>query len=905
MTVSSSTSRVQFNGNGSTTVFAYSFKIFDQDDLTVIVRSATGTETVKTITTHYTVSGVGNAGGGNVTMLTAPASGETLTILREQDLVQELDLVENDPFPAQSLEDALDKLTFIVQQHDEELGRSIKASRTNTIGSTEFTVLAADRANKVFAFNSAGELSVAQELGTYRGNWATSTAFAERDIVKDTSNNNIYICVTAHTSTGSQPISSNADVAKWALLVDAASATTSASAAASSASAAATSATNAGNSATAAAGSASAASSSASTATTQASNASSSASAAATSATNASNSATAAAGSASSASSSASTATTQASNASTSASAASSSASAASTSATNAATSATNASNSASAASTSATNASNSATAAASSASAASTSATNAAASAAAAAASFDAFDDIYLGSKSSDPSVDNDGNALTTGDQYFNSVANELRVWNGSTWQAASTVGGTVASLSVTGDVTITDKIIHAGDTNTAIRFPAADTVTVETSGAERLRVDSSGNVGIGTTSPRSRLDVVSSASDSVLNLDGANVGGSAFINFRTSGTNRAYVGLGALTGGSNNDLVSWVSGAANSIFYTNSTERMRIDASGNLGLGVTPSAWGTGVMLGLQIGSAGAIAGDVGAGYRTRLFGNAYYDGSAYKYIASAAAVMQVANGNNGTFEWHNASTGTAGNAITFTQAMTLNASGNLGIGLTSPNYKVHASSYLASTAQGTTSLFGSDSGGTFVGNTSAIAPVYFWTNGAERARIDSSGNLLVGTTSVASIPNAGWYFAPGGFAKAGNTNGVTGFRFIEFGRNGGAIGGIDQNGTTAVAYTTSSDYRLKENVQPMQDALAVIAQLNPVTYTWKADGSDGQGFIAHELQAVVPDCVTGEKDAVDAEGNPQYQGVDTSFLVATLVKAVQELKAEVDSLRAQLTP
>jgi hypothetical protein len=86
-------------------------------------------------------------------------------------------------------------------------------------------------------------------------------------------------------------------------------------------------------------------------------------------------------------------------------------------------------------------------------------------------------------------------------------------------------------------------------------------------------------------------------------------------------------------------------------------------------------------------------------------------------------------------------------------------------------------------------------------------------------------------------------------------------------------------------------------------MQDALAVIAQLNPVTYTWKADGSDGQGFIAHELQAVVPDCVSGEKDAVDAEGNPQYQGVDTSFLVATLVKAVQELKAEVDSLKAQL--
>ena len=131
MTVSSSTSRVSYNGNGSTTVFAYTFKIFDQDDLTVIIRSASGTETVKTITTHYTVSGVGNAGGGNVTMLTAPASGETLVVIREQDLIQELDIVPNDPFPAESVETALDKLTFIVQQHDEELSRAIKASRTD------------------------------------------------------------------------------------------------------------------------------------------------------------------------------------------------------------------------------------------------------------------------------------------------------------------------------------------------------------------------------------------------------------------------------------------------------------------------------------------------------------------------------------------------------------------------------------------------------------------------------------------------------------------------------------------------------------------------------------------------------------------------------------------------------
>ena len=663
MTVSSSTSRVQFNGNGSTTVFAYSFKIFDQDDLTVILRSATGGETVKTITTHYTVSGVGNAGGGNVTMLTAPASGETLTILREQDLVQELDLVENDPFPAQSLEDALDKLTFIVQQHDEELGRAIKASRTNTISSTEFTVSAADRANKVFAFNSAGELSVAQELGTYRGNWATSTAFAQRDIVKDTSNNNIYICVTAHTSTGSQPISSNADVAKWALLVDAASATTSASAAASSASAAATSATNASNSATAASGSASAASSSAS---------------------------------------------------------------------------------------------------------AASTSETNAAASAASAAASFDAFDDIYLGSKSSDPSVDNDGNPLTTGDQYFNSVANELRIWNGSTWQAASTVGGTVSSLSVTGDVTIADKIIHAADTDTAIRFPAADTVTVETAGSERLRVDSTGKVGIGTTSPDALLTV--------------------------------------------NGVASFGDGSAAAPSITN---------TGDLNTGMFFPAADT---------------------------------------IAFAEGGVEVARFNaDAQFV---AAAGTASLPV-------ITTTGDTNTGIFFP----------------------------------AADTIAFAEGGLERMRVDSNGSLLIFATTTS--PSTGFEFLPAGAASQPLfvINRTVDGSAQAFRRSGTIVGNITVS-ASATAYNTSSDYRLKQDWQPMTGASERVLALKPVNFAWKADGSRVDGFLAHEAQAVVPEAVVGEKDAVDADGNPQYQGIDQSKLVPLLTAALQEALAEIANLKTRLT-
>ena len=245
MTVSSSTNRASYSGNGSLTTFAYGFKIFDQGDLTVILRAANGTETVQTITTHYTVTGVGSASGGNVVFGSAPASGVTVVILREMDLDQGLDLVPNDPFPAQSLENSLDKLTFMVQQHKEELGRTIKASRTNVITGAEFTISASDRANKVFAFDSSGNVSITQEIGTFRGNWATATAYEVRDIVKDTSTNNIFLVNAAHTSSGAQPLTTNANSAKYDLLVDAASATTSATAAAASESAAETAETNA------------------------------------------------------------------------------------------------------------------------------------------------------------------------------------------------------------------------------------------------------------------------------------------------------------------------------------------------------------------------------------------------------------------------------------------------------------------------------------------------------------------------------------------------------------------------------------------------------------------------------------------------------------------------------------
>ena len=171
-----------------------------------------------------------------------------------------------------------------------------------------------------------------------------------------------------------------------------------------------------------------------------------------------------------------------------------------------------------------------------------------------------------------------------------------------------------------------------------------------------------------------------------------------------------------------------------------------------------------------------------------------------------------------------------------------------------------------------------------------------------------ITSGGNVLINTTSVVnssrlSIVEDLTSLNGIGIKNTGTTySGSTDF-IVFMNSADAAAGRIAQTAVTTVAYTTSSDYRLKENVQPMVGALEKVALLNPVTYTWKEDGSYGQGFIAHELQAVVPDCVTGEKDAVDSKGNPVYQGVDTSFLVATLTAAIKELKAELDTVKAEL--
>jgi DNA polymerase III gamma/tau subunit len=397
-------------------------------------------------------------------MLTAPASGETLLVLRNVPLTQQTDYQANDPFPAETHEEALDKLTMLTQQLQDGVNRSIKLSRTNTITSSEFSVGAADRANKILAFDSAGEIAVTQEIGTYRGNWASGTAYQKRDLIKDTSNANIYICLVAHTASGSQPISSNADVAKWALIVDAAAAASSAAAAAASAAAAAlsetaaeTAETNAETAQTAAEAAQTAAEAAqaaaelaetnAETAETNAETAETNAETAQAAAEAAQAAAEAAQLAAEAAQSAAETAETNAETAETNAAA---SAAAALVSEGNAATSETNAANSASAAQTAETNAETAETNA-------ETAQTAAEAAQAAAEAALASFNATYLGAQASDPSLDNEGDPVTAGDWYFNTSSNISRIYDGASWANVTVSAATVvAKTSSTGSAVL-----------------------------------------------------------------------------------------------------------------------------------------------------------------------------------------------------------------------------------------------------------------------------------------------------------------------------------------------------------------------------------------------------------------------------------------------------------------
>lgn len=165
--------------------------------------------------------------------------------------------------------------------------------------------------------------------------------------------------------------------------------------------------------------------------------------------------------------------------------------------------------------------------------------------------------------------------------------------------------------------------------------------------------------------------------------------------------------------------------------------------------------------------------------------------------------------------------------------------------------------------------------------------------------RARFNYTGNAGVGIFT----------YAPGGGGLTGavrvDTDGTpVGTGFFECRYNGGIAGSITVASSSSVSFNTTSDHRLKEDAEIIEDALVQIGALRPYNYKWKSDGSHDTGFFAHELQDVLPHVVTGSKDKVDEGGNPVYQQVDYSRLVPLLVKGIQELMEEVDDLNERLT-
>jgi hypothetical protein len=348
--------------------------------------------------------------------------------------------------------------------------------------------------------------------------------------------------------------------------------------------------------------------------------------------------------------------------------------------------------------------------------------------------------------------------------------------------------------------------------------------------------------------------------------------------------------------------------------------------DTSGNIGVGVTPSAWFANSKA-IQLGQGSFIEGRANNYTVTEVGSNVYLNSSGnWTYLSTAAAALYQQNA--GAHNWQIVGSGTAGTTASFTQAMTLDASGNLMVGTTSSAGRLTVATstsvdaqvtikaqtnnyasilnlegandngaiynYIASNTTGVTQHWKISGGG--AANTMALA-----TAGTERARIDSSGNLLVGKTA-ADTTNAGvWIYNAGGNgrlnvikANSGTVSSIANYY------SGTYVGGIDYS-NTATSLVSSSDERLKENIVAAPQALEKVNAIEVVSYDWKHDPSHVEfGFVAQRLNTIYSEAVTQGDVGEEIE---KTWGVEYGRLTPLLVKAIQEQQAIITQLQADV--
>jgi hypothetical protein len=440
-------------------------------------------------------------------------------------------------------------------------------------------------------------------------------------------------------------------------------------------------------------------------------------------------------------------------------------------------------------------------------------------------------------------------------------------------------------------------------------------DTMEFATSGSEGMRLTSTG-LGIGTSSPSTKLTIGNGGTGGVAS------GGLGVFLSRGNTTNfyEAFDGTKSFIAGSDDSQsfakVGTLSQHTIALVAGNGSGSLYLNTSGNLGLGVTPSAWST--LLGLQVKNA-ALSGFSNSAY---VSANAFYNGSAWTYIATGAANRYQQD--SGGHQWYQAASGTAGTAITFTQAMTLTAGGRLGIGQTSPGVPLSVQGQSEAWQIGFNTASGTS--GALIGSPAANVLAFGDWSGTERARIDSSGNLLVGATSTSfsekfnstqsANQKAGLFFN----TNASFTNYVLNLRasrnttnssygFLQCSRDGAAdVLFIYDSGNVVNAnnsYGAISDAKLKENIADASPKLADLMQVKVRNYNLIGETTKQLGVVAQELETVFPSMVDETSDR-DAEGNvleTTTKSVKYSVFVPMLIKALQEQQALITQLQADV--